>query len=159
MEPEPVRLSGSYFLLSWLCLAGNAWCGGQSSCAGSGRQVAQGRKLYQEKGCQLRDSREDRIPVKEVLPAKNEAEAVAQLVASGVKPPFRCISLFIEKHRTQTLKCGKEPDCVSPQTGACICMHTCSSHLGVLERAVYADDLVLGNDAAEQGQAASMHAG
>lgn len=67
--------------------------------------MAQGRKLYQEKGCQLRESREDRIPVKEVLPAKNEAEAVAQLVASGVKPPFRWVSLLIKKHRTQTFKC------------------------------------------------------
>ena len=51
----------------------------------------------------MRESREDRILVKEVLPAIDEAEAVAQLVASGGKPPFRYVSLFIGMPQTQTL--------------------------------------------------------
>ncbi|CAL5224063.1 g6688 [Coccomyxa viridis] len=56
---------------------------------GSGRQVAQGKKLYREKGGQLKESKEDRILVREVLPAKDEAEAVAQLAAGRGKPLFR----------------------------------------------------------------------
>ncbi len=64
--------------------------------------MAQGQKLYKEKGGQLRESKDDRILVKEVLPAKNEAEAVAQLSAGGGKPPFRCPSLLVGPSQTQT---------------------------------------------------------
>ena len=87
----------------WLHLPSNVWCGGWSTnCAGSGRQVAQGQKLYKEKSGQLKESRGDRILIKEVLPAKDEAEAVAQLSAGGGKPPFRCASLSVELSQTQT---------------------------------------------------------
>ena len=57
--------------------------------------MAQGKKLYKEKVGQLKESKEDRILVKEVLQAKDEAEAVAQLAAGGGKPPFRCASPFM----------------------------------------------------------------
>ena len=42
-----------------------------------------------DRGKRLRDSKDDRILVKEVLAAKDEAEAVAELGAGGVKAPFR----------------------------------------------------------------------
>ena len=58
--------------------------------------MAQGQKLYKEMGRQLRDPREDRILVKEVLSAEDEAEAVAQLAAGGFKPPFRYASFLAE---------------------------------------------------------------
>ena len=63
--------------------------------------MAQGKKLYREKGGQLKETKEDRILVKEVLPAKDEAEAVAQLANGGGKPPFRCASLSIGLSQTQ----------------------------------------------------------
>jgi hypothetical protein len=59
-------------------------------CAGSGRQAAQGSKLYRDiAGIALRESKGDRVLVKEVLTVKDEAEAMQQLAASGAKQPFR----------------------------------------------------------------------
>lgn len=58
--------------------------------------MAQGQKLYKEMACQLTNSREERILVKEVLAVTNEAEAVAHLAVGGYKPPFRCTSFLTE---------------------------------------------------------------
>ena len=58
-------------------------------CAGSGRQVAQGSKLYRDRGGALRESKDDRVAVKAVLTAQDEAEALAQLGEHGAKEPFR----------------------------------------------------------------------
>ena len=64
--------------------------------AGSGRQVAQGSKLYRDRaGAGLREFKGDRILVKEVLPVKDEAEAMQQLAASGAKQPFRWVNVLV----------------------------------------------------------------
>ena len=71
-------------------------CVNRDHCAGSGRQVAQGSKLYRDRaGAALRESKGDRILVKEVLPVKDEVEAMQQLAASGAKQPFRWVKLLV----------------------------------------------------------------
>jgi len=89
-------------------LVGKSGCRKCVGCVGSGRQVAQGSKLYKEKGRLGRETEDDRILVKEVLAAKDESEAVAQLVESGAKQPFRCTThcKIISQPLPQQLKLG-----------------------------------------------------
>ena len=51
--------------------------------------MAQGSKLYRDRGSALRESKDDRIAVKAVLTAQDEAEALAQLAEHGAMEPFR----------------------------------------------------------------------
>lgn len=69
--------------------------------------MAQGSKLYKEKGRSVRETEDDRILVKEVLPAKDESEAIAQLAEGGAKQPFRCtLTATSYCSRCQQLKLG-----------------------------------------------------
>lgn len=51
--------------------------------------MAQGSKLYRDRGGALRESKDDRIAVKAVFTAQDEAEALAQLAEHGAMEPFR----------------------------------------------------------------------
>lgn len=63
--------------------------------------MAQGSKAYRTHA--LRESKDDKILVKEVVAVKVEAEALEQLAAKNAKQPFRLAGCFMMLTSSQTL--------------------------------------------------------
>ncbi|BDA51554.1 DNA (cytosine-5)-methyltransferase 1B [Coccomyxa sp. Obi] len=67
---------------------------------GSGRQVAQGAKVYRESG-RLQEQNDDKIVMKEDVVAANEADALERLKAADASGPYRLVDFVVVDNKDE----------------------------------------------------------